>query len=108
MEEIQTMDAIVVKKFRHNMMNIESFRSSYKALVASRDNDYLELEEPPKPNCSFPKYQIPEWAGHWIANNTRLNNGNSKIKVSSHTEITKAIGEGIKQTQEWQQQWEDK
>lgn len=51
--------------------------------------------------------KIPEWAGRWTANNTTLNNGKNKVKVNSHSEITKTIEEGIRQTQEWQQQWED-
>lgn len=41
------MDAIVAKKFHHNMMNIEAFRNLYKTLVTSKDNDYLELDELP-------------------------------------------------------------
>lgn len=33
-KEIQTMDAIIARKFQHNMIDVEAFRMSYKKMVA--------------------------------------------------------------------------
>lgn len=49
---------------------------------------------------------LPEWTGQWVANNTKPFSNVNKIKVSSHSEITSVIEEGMRQTQAWQQAWE--
>lgn len=46
-EEIATIEAIMAKAFHHNMVDIDAFRNSYMAMVQSKDNTYLAVEEPP-------------------------------------------------------------
>lgn len=43
-EEVQTLEAVMAKRFYHNM---DVMQKQYKAIASSKDNSYLDLEEPP-------------------------------------------------------------
>lgn len=47
LEEIQTMDAIINEKFHHNLVDVDLLRAEFKKLINDKENEYLDIEEPP-------------------------------------------------------------